>query len=60
MGTALAGVEREHVEQMVAQLAIVKENLRQAIQHNKPQCRRARRTAAMAERALKPVADARD
>jgi MarR family transcriptional regulator, transcriptional regulator for hemolysin len=33
MGTALAGVEREHVELMVAQLAIVKENLRQAIQH---------------------------
>jgi MarR family transcriptional regulator for hemolysin len=32
MGTALAGVEREHVELMVAQLAIVKENLRQAIQ----------------------------
>jgi len=34
MGTALAGVDREHVELMVAQLAIVKENLRQAI-HNK-------------------------
>ncbi|HUC50506.1 MAG TPA: MarR family transcriptional regulator [Xanthobacteraceae bacterium] len=33
MGTALAGVAREHVELMVAQLAIVKENLRQAIQH---------------------------
>jgi MarR family transcriptional regulator for hemolysin len=33
MGTALAGVEREHIELMVAQLAIVKENLRQAIQH---------------------------
>jgi len=33
MATALAGVEREHVELMVAQLAIVKENLRQAIQH---------------------------
>jgi MarR family transcriptional regulator, transcriptional regulator for hemolysin len=32
MGTALAGVERESVERMVAQLAIVKENLRQAIQ----------------------------
>ena len=32
MATALAGVERESVEQMVAQLAIVKENLRQAIQ----------------------------
>jgi len=33
MATALAGVERENVERMVAQLAIVKENLRQAIQH---------------------------
>jgi MarR family transcriptional regulator for hemolysin len=33
MATALAGVGREHVELMVAQLAIVKENLRQAIQH---------------------------
>jgi MarR family transcriptional regulator, transcriptional regulator for hemolysin len=32
MGTALAGVDRESVERMVAQLAIVKENLRQAIQ----------------------------
>lgn len=32
MGTALAGVAREHVELMVAQLAIVKENLRHAIQ----------------------------
>jgi MarR family transcriptional regulator, transcriptional regulator for hemolysin len=32
MTTALAGVEREAVERMVAQLAIVKENLRQAIQ----------------------------
>jgi MarR family transcriptional regulator, transcriptional regulator for hemolysin len=32
MGTALAGVAREHVELMVAQLAVVKENLRQAIQ----------------------------
>ena len=32
MGTALANVDREHVERMVAQLAIVKENLRQAIQ----------------------------
>jgi len=32
MGTALAGVDRENVERMVAQLAIVKENLRQAIQ----------------------------
>ena len=32
METVLAGVEREAVEKMVAQLAIVKENLRQAIQ----------------------------
>jgi MarR family transcriptional regulator, transcriptional regulator for hemolysin len=32
MATALAGVERASVEHMVAQLAIVKENLRQAIQ----------------------------
>jgi MarR family transcriptional regulator, transcriptional regulator for hemolysin len=31
MATALAGVERESVERMVAQLGIVKENLRQAI-----------------------------
>jgi MarR family transcriptional regulator, transcriptional regulator for hemolysin len=33
MGTALAGVQRDAIEKMVAQLAIVKENLRQAIQH---------------------------
>lgn len=32
MTNALAGVQRETVEQMVAQLAIVKENLRRAIQ----------------------------
>jgi MarR family transcriptional regulator for hemolysin len=32
MTTALAGVEREHVEMMVTKLATVKENLRQAIQ----------------------------
>jgi len=32
MTTALAGVSREAVEQIVAQLAVVKENLRQAIQ----------------------------
>jgi len=32
MGAALAGVDREAVERMVAQLGIVKENLRQAIQ----------------------------
>jgi MarR family transcriptional regulator, transcriptional regulator for hemolysin len=35
MGTSLAGVDREHIELMVAQLAIVKENLRQAIQNKK-------------------------
>jgi|SRR5579862_2589815 len=33
MGVALAGVEREAVEKMVTQLAIVKENLRHAIQN---------------------------
>ena len=33
MATALAGVDRDQIEKMVAQLAIVKENLRQAIQH---------------------------
>jgi MarR family transcriptional regulator, transcriptional regulator for hemolysin len=33
MVTALAGVPRDSVERMVAQLAIVKENLRQAIQN---------------------------
>jgi MarR family transcriptional regulator, transcriptional regulator for hemolysin len=32
MGTALAGVDRDSVERMVAQLGTVKENLRQAIQ----------------------------
>jgi len=32
MATALAGVSRESVEQIVGQLAIMKENLRQAIQ----------------------------
>jgi hypothetical protein len=32
MTTALAGVSRDSVEQIVAQLAVVKENLRQAIQ----------------------------
>jgi len=32
MATAFAGVDREHVEQMVAQLAIMKENLRQVVQ----------------------------
>lgn len=33
MNTALAGVDREAVERMVAQLAIVKENIRHAIQN---------------------------
>jgi MarR family transcriptional regulator for hemolysin len=32
MATALAGVDRESVERMIAQLGIVKENLRQEIQ----------------------------
>jgi MarR family transcriptional regulator for hemolysin len=32
MATALAGIERESIERIVAQLDIVKENLRQAIQ----------------------------
>jgi MarR family transcriptional regulator for hemolysin len=36
METALAGVSREAVEQIVAQLAVVKENLRQAIQQRPP------------------------
>lgn len=36
MATALEGVEREKIEQMVAQLATVKENLRQAIQQRTP------------------------
>ena len=36
MGTALCGVSRESVEAIVAQLAVVKENLRQAIQHRTP------------------------
>lgn len=33
MASALAGVEPESVEQMVARLAVVKENLRRLIQH---------------------------
>ena len=33
MGTALAGVDRESVQQMIEKLGVVKENLRQAIQH---------------------------
>jgi len=33
MATALDGVERASVEQMIAQLGVVKENLREAIQH---------------------------
>ena len=36
MTTALVGVSRESVEQIVAQLAVVKENLRQAIQQRPP------------------------
>jgi len=36
MSTALAGVERDSVERMVAQLATVKENLRQAIAQRAP------------------------
>lgn len=36
MATALAGVESESVARMVAQLGIVKENLRQAIQQRVP------------------------
>ncbi len=36
MATALAGVERESIERMVAQLATVKENLRQAIAQRAP------------------------
>jgi len=33
MGTALSGVDRESVQQMIEKLGVVKENLRQAIQH---------------------------
>ena len=57
MTTALAGVEREHVEMMVAQLAIVKENLRQAIQQKNAAAAEQRQTesSVMAERALKSV-----
>ena len=44
MTTALAGVSRETVEQIVAQLAVVKENLRQAIQQ-RPAARRSGRAA---------------
>jgi MarR family transcriptional regulator, transcriptional regulator for hemolysin len=33
MATALSGVERESVQQMIGKLGVVKENLRQAIQH---------------------------
>src|SRR5271154_5950402 len=36
MGTALCGVSRDSVEAIVAQLAVVKENLRQAIQQRTP------------------------
>ena len=53
MATALAGVDRENIEKMVAQLAIVKENLRQAIQQKNAE--RGGENSAMAERALKSV-----
>jgi MarR family transcriptional regulator, transcriptional regulator for hemolysin len=33
MGTALSGVKRESVQHMIEELGVVKENLRQAIQH---------------------------
>jgi MarR family transcriptional regulator, transcriptional regulator for hemolysin len=33
MATALSGVERESVQEMIGKLGVVKENLRQAIQH---------------------------
>jgi MarR family transcriptional regulator, transcriptional regulator for hemolysin len=33
MGTALSGVDRESVQHMIEKLGVVKENLRQAIQH---------------------------
>jgi len=33
MATAVSGVERESVQRMVDELGVVKENLRQAIQH---------------------------
>ena len=36
MGTALNGVDRDSVELMIARLAVVKENLRQAIQQRTP------------------------
>ena len=36
MGTALTGVSSENVEQIVTQLAVIKENLRQAIQQRTP------------------------
>ena len=60
MATALAGVEREGVEKMVAQLAIMKENLRQAIQNQTLLLPTLRENNAMAERALKPAAPARE
>jgi MarR family transcriptional regulator for hemolysin len=39
MGTALAGVDRDQVEKIVGQLAVVKENLRRAIaqRHAEPE-----------------------
>ena len=58
MATALVGVDRDSVEKMVAQLAIVKENLRQAIQQKN--AAGAAGSSAMAERALKSIPAARD
>ena len=58
MNTALAGVDREAVERMVAQLAIVKENIRHAIQNKTAPARR--ESSAMAERALKSIPSERD
>jgi MarR family transcriptional regulator, transcriptional regulator for hemolysin len=46
MTTALAGLEREHIEMMVAKLAIVKENLRQAIQQKNAAAALARESGA--------------
>ena len=43
MATALVGVERESIEKMTAQLATVKENLRQAIQQRNADAKEERR-----------------
>jgi MarR family transcriptional regulator, transcriptional regulator for hemolysin len=43
MTTALNGVDRDSVELIIARLAVVKENLRQAIQHRTPAHAGARR-----------------